>query len=187
MRQAFAEFMISGKGSSKNKEKPSSQVQSPSIDRAAREATAFKKQERKYWQIINAFQGTLQRDWLDVDDNLGRVMDSISSLRERIAAESRQLRKQKETPTKRWQGHGFRSRSSSLGLTPDDVQLALTHDLLRHEKMMAGARMLIASLSEAQDTLGRRLEESMLHDMETQLLAQNMVPIGIPCMILISL
>ena len=133
----------------------------------------LKKVEKKYWQIINAIQGTLERDWLQVDDNLERVVSSISNLRRRIYLESRQLCKMKTNVTKTWNGCGYRANHES-GVTIDDVELALSHDLLQHEKMMAGARMLLSSLSEAQEALARRLDELFLHHMDTVNVIQSM-------------
>jgi hypothetical protein len=68
---------------------PQSQVNSAS--------SAFQKALRKYKPITNAFHGTLVRDWLEVDDNLGQVMASIANLRERCWLTSRLAAKQKQT------------------------------------------------------------------------------------------
>jgi hypothetical protein len=162
MRRAFEQFMMSG-----SKNKSPGVVQE--VDRKnqvveANEELLLKKAERKYWQILNAFQGTLERDWLQFDDNLLDVVSSIANLRGRIAMESRLLAK--KDSHKLWDGHGYHPTKSSL--STEDVDLALSHDLLQHEKMMRGLRTLLASLSEAQEALGRRLEELMLHHLETK-------------------
>jgi hypothetical protein len=51
--------------------------------------------------------------------------------------------------------------------------MALTHDLLQHEKMMANGRKLIASLAQAQDGMGRRLDEWMMMNLEYPLSQQG--------------
>jgi hypothetical protein len=64
-------------------------------------------------------------------------------------------------------------------LPGDDLELALSHDLLQHERMLSGARKLIHSLGEAQDALGRRLDELLWHHMDTyRLLDDSITPEG---------
>jgi len=172
MRKAFEQFMMSGKKASVSRVDVDAQTKSKDKDGMKYEV-ALKKMEKKYWQILNAFQGTLQRDWLEVDDNLEGVVSSISNLRSRIFMESKHLYKMKNKSTKKWNGHGYRADDVSRGLTTDDVELALSHDLLQHEKMMAGARMLLSSLSEGQEALGRRLDEFFLHHMNALYLTQQ--------------
>jgi hypothetical protein len=189
MRAAFAAFMLHGKpqvvssSSSPPPQSPQSQAQSSNN-------TAF----------TNAFHGTLVRDWLEVDENLGQVMASIANLRERCWLTSHLVVKQKQQQSRNsswssrgssmnmlrnnrtnpnnndndsfrqkplWKGHGFRADAQKTALPEDDLELALSHDLLQHERMLAGARKLIHSLGEAQEALGRRLDELLLHHMET--------------------
>ena len=45
------------------------------------------------------------------------------------------------------------------GLNVDDLQLALDHDLRQHERMMATLRRSLSALNQAQEALGRRLDE----------------------------
>jgi len=129
----------------------------------------WKVHEQKAWQIIQAFQGTLQRHWLDVDDNLGTVLSSIAHLRHCLYIESQYITRRRNHKNKNnknkmqdwWKlEHENDEHESSLHL--QDVQLAFDYDLQQHEKMMAGTRTLLASLSDTQDTLGRRLEELFL-------------------------
>jgi hypothetical protein len=161
VRRAFEHFMMRG-----NNKSPAvaQEVAMPNnVERLEpEEELLLKNAERKYWQILKAFRGTLERDWLQVDDNLHDVISSIANLRGRIAMENRLLAK--KDCLKLWDGHGYHSTKSSLWR--EDVELALSHDLLQHEKMMGGARTLLASLSEAEEALGRRLEELMLHLLE---------------------
>ena len=179
MQQAFADFMNGGQSKLK--------VATPSTPRVVldakarmeletvREVQAVKKLERKYWQILNAFQGSLERDWLAVDDNLGGVVSSIANLRGRIVMESRKIYENRDGSSNHgsWKRYGY--RSCGMDLTIDDIQLALSHDLLQHENMMVGARKLLASMADAQEALGRRLEELILHHMDTVEFIQSLV------------
>lgn len=119
---------------------------------------------RKYDQIIGAFEGTLRRDWLDIDDNLEMVVHSIATLRERCLWASKMLvldfQQDRSQP---WHGSGYREhgRQSSF-LSQSDIELALSSDLLQHEKMIAGVRKLLAAMQQGQEALGRRLDELML-------------------------
>jgi hypothetical protein len=201
MRASFAAFMLHGKqnvNSSSQVPSSSPPPQSPQSPQSHASTTAFAKVIRKYKPITNAFHGTLVRDWLEVDDNLGQVMHSISNLRERCWLTSRLVVKQEQSRNRSsrsmlrnnrsdrnvisdptvisdpniiskpsWKGHGFRVDPQKTALAGDDLELALSHDLLQHERMMAGARKLIHSLGEAQEALGRRLDELLLHHMET--------------------
>ena len=175
MQAAFADFM--GRGRSK----PSGNARCTSLGvdsggtldlEVARELQLVKKLERKYWQILNAFQGTLERDWLQVDDNLGDVVSSIANLRSRIWMESSKIHERANAPSQESWKRAY--RRCNQGLTRDDIQLALTHDLLKHEDMMAGARTLLSSIAEAQGSLGRRLEELLTHQMAVVELLQGL-------------
>jgi hypothetical protein len=190
MRAAFAAFMLHGKPQVTSSSSPP--PQSPVSHANASNSTAFTKALRKYKPITNAFHGTLNRDWLEVDDNLGQVMASIANLRERCWLTSRLVAKQKQQEKRgswssrgggmnmirnsnnntsrqkpSWKGHGFRVDVQKTALCEDDLELALSHDLFQHERMLAGARKLLHKQGEAQEALGRRLDELLLHHMET--------------------
>jgi len=133
----------------------------------------IKNAEKKYWNFLRTFQSILQRDWLRVDDNLGQLMESISNLRQRIYWESQQIKEikerknhfsMKELRNKSWTLN-CSSRQGKVYLLKQDIKLALSHDLRQHELMMSGVRSLISNLNQAQETLGRRLEEMLIHDM----------------------
>lgn len=185
MHQAFQQFMITGGSSDKRKKKKKGQQHQVHEDKQPpplnpeelvileenRELQVIQKITRKYWQIVNAFQGTLQRDWIEVDDNLSEVISSISNLRSRIYMESKRLvaLRQNQRQGVSWKGYGYKGneKHQQQGITIDDIELSMDHDLMQHEKMMAGTRMLLSSLSEAQDTLGRRLEELFAYHLES--------------------
>lgn len=116
--------------------------------------------------VYRAFQGRLQ-EWKDLDQQLDAVLDSVRNLRDRIWWEMQHL--EELSSQKPWQAACFRPSSSCLGTTAlnaDDVQLALTHDLLQHEKMLTSARSLITSLAQAQDAMGRRMDEWMMMELD---------------------
>ena len=57
-----------------------------------------------------------------------------------------------------WKSHGYQEHpkiSSSQYLQINDLQLALSHDLEQHEKMLIGLRSLMSNLAECHDALGR--------------------------------
>ena len=131
---------------------------------------------------VEEFLGRLQ-DWKDIDEKLLEVLASIANLRDRILWESKerssleeqqQQQRQEVNPvygTKQaWDGYGYRFRRRShqgpSQLIVEDIDLALSHDLLQHERMLSSMRTLISSLADVQDALGRRLDEWMI--METE-------------------
>lgn len=143
------------------------------------------KIRKKYWQILNAFRKTLQEDWLDVDDHLGDVVNSIVDLRFRVHMSSKYLHEYNEhspstmSTVSKSLGCGYRNQSQDpdlvLGhLVKDDVELALSHGLMQHEKMLVGARRLISSLNQAEEALGRRLDELMAFHLDVKQLLQIM-------------
>lgn len=133
-----------------------------------------KKAERKYWQNFNAFRTTLERDWIGVDNNLEEVLESVNNTWSRLPKECRLLDALHEE-TREWVGYGY-TQTGTGGLDPDDIRLALQHDLFQHEKMMRGIRTLLAALNESQDSLGRRVDELMLHHMQSVWLCNEMEP-----------
>jgi hypothetical protein len=190
MRAAFAAFMLHGKSQGAVTSSQSPVAQAHASNNNNNNNTAFSKALRKYKPITTAFHGTLDRDWWEVDDNLAQVMASIANLRERCYLTSRLIVKQKQQQEKSrntcssssrgggimmrhpqkqpsWKGRGFRVDAQTTAFTEDDLELTLSHDLLQHERMLAGARKLLHSLGEAQEALGRRLDELLLHRMET--------------------
>jgi hypothetical protein len=113
--------------------------------------------------IVKAFQGRLQ-DWNHTDTQLEKVMISITNLQMRLASESHHQRHLQQPPKQQqhpWIGSGFRPQIASIGifLTPQDIDMALDHDLLQNERMMATLRSLMASLADILEVMSRRLEE----------------------------
>lgn len=186
--ETYQAFMLGGgnnrDGNSSSKKKKNKKIQhssapSPTVPRKAtpnprHQQTAQRQKTRKqYWQILNAFRKTLKEDWLDVDDHLEQVVASIVHLRDRINLTSKQLWRCQNTPTPVASrggagGFGFRKRSpGAVGhLTLDDLEMALSHGLIQHEKMLSGARKLVSSMNQAQEALGRRFDELLIYHLE---------------------
>jgi hypothetical protein len=157
---SYQEFMLGGfKGVVPSTPSPSSSLQT-------QDSSPKKKRKKPFGPIFRAFQGRLE-EWKDLDGQLKAVLGSIANLRDRICWESRQLILPTSTTAREWEGCGFRARSNLL-LTGEDVDMALTHDLLQHEKMMAGARTLISSMSLAQEAMARRLDEWLTYQLEEE-------------------
>lgn len=182
-RAAFARFMLTGKKHMESKQAQESSITPFSVSPSPALQLAFTKTLRKYQPILSAFYGCLVRDWLQVDDNLGQVFYSVANLRQRVWLTSRLLAKiqppqsqaQTQNPrcSNRWKGRGFVDASAAV-LPNEDLRLALTHDLLQHERMLAGVRKLLAAMSQAQDALGRRLDELLSHHMDAYELVRVM-------------
>ena len=195
MQQAFQEFMLSGgggpTGKKKKKGKKHTTSASPAVSLSSprnvktpsqnnlehQRSVAERKTKKRYWQILNAFQKTLQEDWIEVDDHLGDVIASIVNLRDRIRMSSKHLwryNQHKHTVSFSssscsfgYRNHSPSSEQAALGyLTFEDLEMALTHDMMKHEKMLAGSRRLLSSLNQAQEALGRRLDELLKFDLE---------------------
>jgi len=124
-------------------------------------------------------------EWLDVDDQCGTVVDSIANLRKRCSNTGANLAKAKEqqeegdgdnfsrtgsggsciSSSSRWKQSGYRGRNNGAGgefascLTVDDLELTLSDELVRHEKMVALLRRLLGQLSQQQEAMGRKLDE----------------------------
>lgn len=174
VQMAFEQFMMGG-GKKKKKNTTTITTTRKHNSNNNEKQVLLKKAEKQYWTILNAFRGTLERNWMHADDQLEQLVASISNLRGRTRMESRYLYMEKSKTMKPWSAGGYRRGAvNESGLTRDDVELALSHDLLQHEKMMAGARTLLSSLSDAQEALARRLDEWMLHDMDTLHLMQSL-------------
>mmetsp|Transcript_21451 Transcript_21451/g.31755 ORF Transcript_21451/g.31755 Transcript_21451/m.31755 type:complete len:371 (-) Transcript_21451:69-1181(-) len=65
-------------------------------------------------------------------------------------------------------GHGHGQQQGMIMMEEQDVELALSHDLIQHEKMMDGLRSLFANLSECHEALLRHLDEMAKHHLETE-------------------
>lgn len=115
---------------------------------------------------IGGFHKVFVNEWLSVDDHLYLVVESIFNLRERVWIASRQkcwwTNNAPCPSTNSWKNEGLRGVSQTL-LQSGDVNLALSHSLLAHERMLSALRQGLSQMAEAQKTLGRRLEDIFEH------------------------
>lgn len=195
MRRAFENFMLSsssagrttteGSIGGKKKKKKSRALNSSSHEEVIgklqneqmtiqnKKLQILKNAQKKYWQIFNTFCNTVQREWMGIDDNLQDVLHSIANIRGRIPMESEiLLSRLNNNETREWVGFGYNGPTTACGgfLTTQDVTLAMSHDLLQHEKMMSGVRTLLAAMSDAQEKLGRQLNDVMQHHLDTTMM-----------------
>ena len=166
--KAYQAFMLRGKGVAPVKQPTSSTKDERN---SGGSASGSGKKNKSDVVVLRAFQGRLQ-EWKDTDHQLEAVLSSMANLRDRIWWETQQM----ETiqAHKPWEKCSFRPSFMSE-MTLDDVQLALTHDLLQHEKMMVNGRKLIANLAQTQDGMGRRLDEWMMMNHDSALSPQGLM------------
>jgi flagellar motor protein MotB len=179
MTASFQTFMLQGKSKGKT-----SATTSPLITTMTHQlgsttsdvvtSTSAPTRTNQYYNksirpIVKAFQSRLQ-DWNHTDRQLEKVLRSIANLQMRLAGESHlhrrheQQRQQDDSrQEKPWVGSGFRTHAAVSGifLTRRDIDMALDHDLLQYERMLATLRSFMASMSQSLDALSRRLEEWM--------------------------
>lgn len=183
MQHAFQQFMLQGKSNqlhqtSTSTISPEDRLQMEQEKQQENEInklqSELKKGEKHYWSVFHRFCNILQNQWIDIDDQSFQVIESISSIRQRLPLEMKMLQKyQDETfhTKNEWQNHAHHqqltSNASSL-LSKDDIELALTHDLQQHEKMMEGLRSLFASLSEMHESMSRTLDDMMKHQLNQE-------------------
>ena len=161
---------------------PSTPMQSPatpSASASASQSTLKRKNKRRYYQILRSFNDKVKHTWMDIDGQLLSVMQNIINIRGRLPPEWKLLSQATRHETTNgaspeqeeklegggifkddWKSYSYREQSKdSSQLFPhiqvEDIQLALTHDLNQHEKMLAGLRSLMTSLAECHDALGR--------------------------------
>lgn len=176
---AYQEFLLGGKlGESVTT--PSTPRSTPQRSDGTNSNTGSgkKKHGKNEMMVFKAFQMRLQ-EWNDMDNQLELVLGSISNLRDRIWWETKHLEELRQArPWKAWSLRSFQSTSSSSSryttcLNLDDVHLALTNDLLQHERMLSTGRTLMASMAQVQDGMGRKLDEWMMMSLEGGVLSDQ--------------
>eukprot|EP00522_Entomoneis_paludosa_P016201 CAMPEP_0172440304 /NCGR_PEP_ID=MMETSP1065-20121228/969_1 /TAXON_ID=265537 /ORGANISM="Amphiprora paludosa, Strain CCMP125" /LENGTH=307 /DNA_ID=CAMNT_0013189091 /DNA_START=312 /DNA_END=1235 /DNA_ORIENTATION=- len=177
MQREFEQFMLSGKASIPNKKNhqnrpsPSSSpfqtTPPPRPSSSHKKKPAFPKLAQHVQIAIDAFQNVLVTEWTSSDDQMYLVMESIANLRERIWIASREASFLAETSSSvlspSWKECGFRGPRSTSFLLPQDVELSLSHSLLGHERMLEALRQGMAQLAQAQEAMGRRLDDVFAH------------------------
>ena len=184
MRRAFEQFMLQGKSNTntinqnykKQKEVEDNKQKQKQINQIQQE---LKKGERKYWTIFHKFANILQSQWMDIDDQALQVIQSISGIRQRLPITMKILKRFEDAAiTPHYDDWKYQSNhqlltspsfdSTNTLLQKEDVELALSHDLSQHEKMLEGLRSLFANLSEMHEALSRSLDEMMKHHLQEE-------------------
>jgi hypothetical protein len=153
------EFMTTGGGVGSKK------IPSPVVAKDARKSSSSSPVNKKrYLPALQAYSVVLAQRWLETDDQLGAVVNSIANLRLRLWETSRLLHEAKEkgrNGSAPWKTFGYREdrRRDSCLQDVADLEMTLDHDLLQHERMLSVLRKQIAALGQAQDMLGRRLDD----------------------------
>ena len=152
-QRAFQDFMLAGTNKTKQPLTPSPSFSSHNKLRS--------NIQRQYASALQAFYSCLVKDWIHTDQQLHDCVASLANLRQRVHSTSRAL--EEHTPVADYMVQGFRRPTAIQDyLARDDLQLALTEALLAHERMMATSRRLAAVLSQAQEALGRRMDELLM-------------------------
>ena len=145
---------------------PKVKVTSPSLPSHAKQSAMAKSDKKRYYQLLRSFNDKVQHTWLDIDNQMLDVLQNVVSIRGRLPLEWKLLqssKKRNDSPEgdsgEEWKYHGFQGKpkedSYAMHLRTDDIQLALSNDLVQHEKMLAGLRSLISDLAECHEALGR--------------------------------
>ena len=169
MNTAILEFML-GKNVGKDTQSRVTDGELLSMTNSA-ELEIVRKTTKQCRQLSKAFC-TIVFEWLHIDSQLEDMMLSILNIRRRLPLENHLLTSFDETATKDWMYSGFhgsktpRNHKEEVFLNVDDAELAFSHDLTRHEKIMAGVRASLSNLSLCQDSLGRKLDEALKHHLE---------------------
>lgn len=150
-----------------------------------------KRAEKRYYQFFQKIGRVIQEEWLDIDDQAYQVVEAIKGIRNRLPRAVRLLGRMRDVVQKdEWARHGFNqvfvgsidkrgsdfiSAFGSCGsngidsydsIQEQDIELALSHDLVQHEKMMEALRGLFANLSKCHEALLRNLDEMTKHHLE---------------------
>ncbi len=195
MRLAFEQYMMGGSGASTattivNEAEEEELMARQEEARKMKVQAEVKKAEKTYLYIFKRFMNRIKDDWLDIDDQAYQVVKSIAGIRRRLPSENKMLRQFKDVMVqkKSWACHGIRralvvakgeeekngdyecssgAHVAGFGLlTEEDIELALSHDLMQHEKMMSGLRSLFAQLSDCHEALMRMLDEMNKHHLD---------------------
>ena len=121
---------------------------------------------------------------MQTDDQLQQAVHSIADLRARCWYTSRGLRRWDDIASDetkqakignmiemRWKSFGYHDRHPTRWMLPRaDLDLALSDELIQHEKIMALLRRLLADLDQLQQMLSHRLDEVVTFYLEEQTL-----------------
>lgn len=169
MRLAFEQFMMSGRGGPNNNSNNYESITTASTKHELMTQNRFNQQMyaniKRYWQIFRNFANTVQKEWLDLDDEAYRVIQAVSEVRNRLSMEAGLELKFQDAMIQKhpWARHGHAFNFSQINIQRQDVELALSHDLEQHEKMMVGLRSLFSKWSECHESLMRQTDVMMMH------------------------
>jgi hypothetical protein len=150
-------------------------------------STSRTTDKKRYFQLLRSFNDKVQHSWLDTDDQMLSIIENIVSIRGRLPIEWKLLHlasSQSSSPgassnergmnpqadddddsmfRDKWKNCGFLGKPketpySSVHLHIDDIQLALSNDLMQHEKMLLELRRQMSQLAECQEAVGRIVE-----------------------------
>lgn len=139
----------------------------------ARKQPVKKRDKKRHHQLLRSFNSKMQHTWFDIDDQLLSILQNVSNIRGRLPQEWKLLHfsdsaqvnvseQEQDRQRDQWKYHGFLGKPKELSyafhLHTADVELALSNDLMQHEKMLAGVRSLMSNLAECQESLGRVLD-----------------------------
>lgn len=185
MRLAFEQYMMGGSRDAIVNEAEKMMAREEE-GRKMKLQAEIKKAEKTYWLIFKRFMNRIKDDWIDIDDQAYQVVKSIAGIRRRLPSENKMLLQFKDVVVQKqsWACYGIRlalvvakdeeeveekkgDGTLRLGLlTEEDIELALSHDLMQHEKMMSGLRSLLAQLYDCHEALIRMLDEMCNHHLD---------------------
>jgi hypothetical protein len=188
MMAAFEQYMMRGKNNENQlqmeqqlKEQHKNEaVRQLALGKEHKQELAMRKAEKRYWHIYQTFSKRIREEWLDIDDQSYNVVQAIAAIRSRLPMHTRLLkrfRQQHALQKQEWtlRGYGFsgskillrnEDREQEEMVQQQDAELALSHELIQHEKMMDGLRNLLANLAECHEALLRHLDEGTKHHLE---------------------
>lgn len=141
---------------------PTSKTKEESVRR--QNIVSILKIEKQSWNHFRTFCKIVQNHWIHLDDQVVNVISSIENIQSRLPTEMKLI--SKLMSSKRDTASTHRSRESAGFLNLEDIQLALSHDLLQQEKMVAALRKLVSDLSESLQMIGRQLNDALHHHHE---------------------
>lgn len=171
MRRSFEQFMIGGgSAASNNASTPAQQSESnknKSPLSTNKRKPSFHKLAQHVQTPIDAFLKIFVNEFLHEDDQLRLMVESIADLRERIFLISRKQKWDEISNARHtasgWASQGFRGRDGMDYLQANDLDMAMSHSLQSHERMLSSLRQGMSRIASIVETLGRRLDDVMEH------------------------
>ena len=179
MRITFEKFMMGKEGhqDEENNTNEKTQAKEGLIKRIDKKRTELNRAEKRYWQMFRNFFDLVQDEWMDIDDQLEHLINSIRDIRNHLPIGSCLLERMNIEKKRREQvfyGNKqllMRSQlkvesTGDIFLKGEDVQLAMSYDLLQHKRMMECLRSVFANFSDCHEALSRNLDGIMKHHLK---------------------